>query len=288
MTSYWKIGAISGLIAGIIAGIVTVVSLIVVGSFELPHYDYYPISLHYPALVTNEIILSVIWGVILGLLYVCTYDLIPGEKIAKGIVFGMIYYLIYNIRIGTLGLFYGNFGAAISDFTVGFFTYIVFGVVLGILGKELLERRLASSERRKTERHDLKTGIYPGAFAGIAMGISVFVIMATIFNPELYQRYAADFGFLIGQLGTHVFFNMIFVIVFGILYVMFYDKIPGKGVLKGIVFSLVIFLITSFRLGIYYLAYGLITNFYLWSIAGFIYFPIFGLVLGLLYRKPSE
>jgi hypothetical protein len=200
----------------------------------------------------------------------------------------MIYYLIYSIRIGALGLFYGNLGAAISDFVVGFFTYIVFGVVLGILGNELLERRLASSERGKTERYDLKTGIYPGAFAGIAMGISVFVIMATIFNPELYQRYATDFGFLIGQLGTHVFFNMIFVIIFGILYVMFYEKIPGKGVLKGIVFSLVIFLITSFRLGIYYLAYGLNTNFYMWSIAGFIYFPIFGIVLGYLYRKPGD
>jgi hypothetical protein len=288
LSSSWKIGAVSGLVSGFIAGITTVMSLIIVSFFGLPHYISGITDSPILNLAINEIILAVVWGVLLGLIYSCTYEYIPGEKVSKGIFFGMICYFIYNIRTGMLLFFYGDLASLISAIIVGFFTWITFGLVLAILDNKLHKRNMSDKEKQKIRQHDLKNGIYPGAFAGIAMAISVFIVMATIFDPQLYQKYATDIGFLTSQLGSHMLFNIIFGIVFGVLFVMFYEKVPGNGVLKGIIFSLIIFLNTSLRVGITYFAYGLITLFYLWAIWGFLYFPIYGLVLGYLYRKPSE
>ena len=67
-----------------------------------------------------------------------------------------------------------------------------------------------------------------------------------------------------------------------------YEKIPNQGMLKGIIFGLTIYLITSFRVGIEFLACGYdIAYSSLWITGTFILFFTFGIVLGYLY-KPTK
>jgi hypothetical protein len=68
------------------------------------------------------------------------------------------------------------------------------------------------------------------------------------------------------------------------LFVVFYEKIPGKGVLKGLIFSMIMFFISSFRSGIFVLAYGdLMLG--LWQFGGGFTFFVFGILLGYLYKR---
>jgi Na+/proline symporter len=116
----------------------------------------------------------------------------------------------------------------------------------------------------------------------------VFFGVAAIFNPEIYPKYAKDIGILVGQLGTHLFFNMVWGIVFGILFVMFYDKIQREGILKGLIFGMVIYFLSTFRGAILLLSYASPEWFLTYGMGGLIGFLIFGIVLGLLYCKPSD
>lgn len=44
--------------------------------------------------------------------------------------------------------------------------------------------------------------------------------------------------------------------IFGVIYPLFYDKIPGKGILKGLVYSLIIFVITHEMVALFYVLVG--------------------------------
>ena len=83
----------------------------------------------------------------------------------------------------------------------------------------------------------------------------------------------------------HIGFNTFFGVLFGALFAMFYDRIPSKDIKKGLVFSMIIFLITTFQAAIY----GIVYTGYPIAIAlfyqGFLAFIAYGLVLGYLYKK---
>jgi hypothetical protein len=135
------------------------------------------------------------------------------------------------------------------------------------------------------------SGIFPGAIAGCIYGImasSGNVLMGILGIWAWIPNYLADIEFLVYQLGTHVFFNLIWGAIFGMLFAFFYERIPGRNISKSLIFSMVIFSITSFRAGIYYLAYGSFQASFGWIFFGFFAFIPFGLVLGLLYRKPTK
>jgi hypothetical protein len=77
--------------------------------------------------------------------------------------------------------------------------------------------------------------------------------------------------------------------VFGIIFAMIYDSIPSKGIAKGVVFSLIFyFLISTIRPNSFSAAYGEIwwVKVGIWT--GFFASVTYGLVLGLLYRKPTK
>jgi hypothetical protein len=160
--------------------------------------------------------------------------------------------------------------------------------ILGISYDFLSKRYHIRKEEPAIVKHDLKSGFYPGAVAGFLSGVGSFFYAALIINPLLWPKYMEDIGFLLGQLGTLVLFDMIWGIVFGILYVMFYENIPSKGVLKGLVFGVILYVILTFINALYFYAYS---NYGmgLWSLlAGPFVFIVFGLVMGLIYRKPPK
>ena len=91
-----------------------------------------------------------------------------------------------------------------------------------------------------------------------------------------------------GAMGFSRFVQYGWGVIFGMLFVIFYERIPGKRILKGVVFSLTVYFITTFRGAVYTLVYGLPVVFYYLAVGGFLMFPTFGLVLGALYKKSSS
>lgn len=286
-----KIGAVAGLMAGVIAGIVAIIIALITFKIGLPYWELLPPPVTpLTKITTVEIVINVIWGVFLGTVYSKIYYLIPGKKISKSLLFGLICYLINDIRATSLVLFYGYILSAISGI-LSIFSWIAYALVLGFIYEFLQGRYLKAKEKLKIKKHSIRSGIHPGAIAGLLGGIVAGIIAAVIGAIGFWPPSVPDpvIGFFLSQLGTHVFFNMIWGVVFGMLFVMFYDGIPGKDIKKGIVFSLVIFFITTFRGNIHQLTYSstpaALFRSYSWIIIGFFMFLTVGLVLGLLYKK---
>jgi hypothetical protein len=278
----WKIGAISGLIAVIIIRLLTV-SVVVFSPLNFLYF-WIPSEMIIRK-IPVETSIGIIWGIVSGIIYSKIYDLIPGRSILKAIIFGLGIYLILNVRGATFSIFYSRIQEAILGLVQIWF-WTVFGLVLGISYEFLLRRYSVKKKKLKIIRPDLRNGIHPGAIAGFFGGIGVFILNIIIFNRELFP-YMTDISFLISQMGTHAFFNMIWGIVFGIFFVMFYEKIPGKGISKGMVYCIIIFFLTPFLLGLGEIAYGEPMRGYWYCIGGFTNFFIFGIIIGALY-KPTK
>ena len=169
------------------------------------------------------------------------------------------------------------------------FQVIIFGIILGITFELFRKRYSITEDKSKSIKQNITGAIHPGAIAGLVGGTVVFLQNITVFNKLLYKpEVFTDIGFMLGQWGSHVLFNMVWGVVFGIFFVMFYEKIPVKGILKAVVFSLSIYFITTFRSAVFYLVYGYPVFSYYVGVAAFFMFLTFGIVLGYLYRKPSE
>lgn len=276
----WKIGAVAGLIAGIVAGIVAIITGINLTNMGYFYWDFPQPNIM--RIVIVEIATNIIFGVILGVLYSKLNETIPGKGVSKGLSYGLILSLLYCIRWSTLSVMYGSIIIAIT-WSVYIIPLISYGFVLGIL-YEFLYGRYHIPKAKKIIKHDVNGGIYPGAIAGLIGSILVEIGNILFFNRHLWSIYLSEIGVLIGQLGTHAFFNMMWGIVFGMLFVIFYEKIPGKGILKGLIFGMIMFFISSFRSGIFILAYGDLM-FGSWQFLGGFMFSVFGILLGYFYKK---
>jgi hypothetical protein len=291
MTSSWKIGAASGLIAGIVGGIMAVINAISIINSGLSFFgtESLPI-MPFTKITIIEITMYIIWGIILGIIYSKVYNLIPGKEISKGLIFCLIYWLVYPVRWICYNLMYGYYVWALG-WVHHIIIFIPLGLALGISYEFLRKKYIVKKEEPAVLKYDLKNGIYPGAIAGLIQGICVFLSLLLFLNRALYPMIMADINVLLSQLGTHAFFNMIWGVVFGILFVRFFDRVPGKGISKGLIFGMITFFFTTFQTGIrglVYLFYGSPD----WGIAvilaGFVGFLPFGIVLGLLYRNPRD
>jgi len=280
----WKIGAIAGLIAGITAGIITFIFLNIGNIIGLPipwAFTFPPIT----DIATIHIILGMIWGIILGIIYSKVHDLIPGKSISKGLIFGMVIFLIFNIRQASASVAYGFTLHAVSHIFIGFPMWVSFGLVLGVIYESLLNRHHPTQKKLKIIGYDLKGGIHPGAIAGAIGGIVYFICMIPI-DRWVYGTIGLELSFLVAQMGSHILYNMIWGAVFGAIFAKVYNTVPGKGSMKGLYYALVVFFITSFHISTYNVAYAI----YAMAIAsGFGVFRAIteGLVLGYLY-KPSK
>lgn len=122
------VGAIAGIVAGIVGSIFGFIGEMI-GLFPGPSN---------PVVATiTFIILSIIFGAIFGMLYEKLYNSCPGEGIMKGINAGLIIWLVKDIAAGAfVGFVDGNIGIATSLIFVGFFMWIAYGALLGILYKK--------------------------------------------------------------------------------------------------------------------------------------------------------
>jgi len=132
-----KRGSFYGSIAGVVGGIAATISWIIGISSKL----WEPISgtLSVTSLTTrliNEIVITVAFGAIFGVIYSMYYNSTPGKGIIKGLSLGLIIYLISGVRFGVINLAYNWIDMTMIMFWIGFFTWIVYGLVLGYLYKK--------------------------------------------------------------------------------------------------------------------------------------------------------
>jgi hypothetical protein len=126
------VGSIAGLFSGISGFVFTIIHTDFMGlSYPYSTVDIIPIS----NIATNEILLGVIWGTIFGIFYSILYDSIPGQGLSKGLTYGMIAFLISRIRPVFYAMSGGDIPIAIAITFVGFFMFLIYGLVLGYLYK---------------------------------------------------------------------------------------------------------------------------------------------------------
>jgi len=129
---------ISGLIAGVASAIVLIIFQIS-GLFEL--FSTTPIlgveNVNVQTIAQIEITLGIIWGIIWSVLYAFIYDYIPAIGFKKGLVYGLIIWIISGFRLAVIIIPYGGYlwttPFAISTF---FSIAIVYGLLIGYLYKK--------------------------------------------------------------------------------------------------------------------------------------------------------
>ncbi|WP_455277424.1 hypothetical protein [[Eubacterium] cellulosolvens] len=291
----WKIGAIAGLIAGIVASIVATF-FNKIGAFLGLWEDIWRPIISEGIIAT--ILVTIIFGTIFGILYSKFHSVMSGKDALKGLYFGLILLTIIDIRNSTFLIPYGYSLFAAGLIFSGIFKWIVYGLILGFLYDFLYTRYYPIREKLKTISYSVGSGIFPGAIAGIADGIAASI--ALIVSPLIGLQIAGapielTLDFWISQAGAHGTINLIWGIVFGVIFARVYNLIPGKGFMKGLYYGFIIFVITRTN-DAYALGFGLSSSSLfairtgLWSMfVGFFSTGIaLGLVLGLLYRKPVK
>ena len=288
----WKIGAVSGLIGGIIQGVVTIFIAIILFNFGLPYWHVTLQDTPIFEFASINIIIAIIWGIILGAIYSKTYGVIPSRGVWKGLIYGLFIFLIYAVRFSHLLVAYGQYIQSISGIIGDFIPMIIYGLFLGYMYEFLCNRYNISKEKPKIIQYEMMSGFYPGAVAGLIAGIVTFFSYYTYsysLREILHPDIMLDLGFILGQLGSQAMVHMIWGIIFGMIFPKVYNLIPAKGMVKGLIYGFVIaFLINELHaatwalcLGRFMYAHGIIFT-------GGTQAIIFGLVLGLLYRKPTK
>jgi len=295
LTDPWKIGAASGLIAGIIAGIVAFIFIIIsviIGLDPTPGYPLFPLF-SITEIATIEIILSTIWGVIFGVIYSKIYYTIPGKSYLKALFFSVILWLIVSVRPSVIMASYG----LIIPWTLvwsfmGFFKLLSYGLVLGSIYEFLSSRYYVSEERPKIVQYDWKGGIFPGVIAGIFGGIGgtlswiiAYNLRAVINILDLVLEVNLGVPFFISHLGYMIGTTALWGVLFGAIYAKVYNLVPGRGMIKGIYYALVLWLISNIHSVSFFMVYGNITQAKALTWVGFLIFIFFGIVIGALYKK---
>ena len=293
----WKIGAVAGLIAGFVWGLLTGIFSNIAVSMGL----YEPWWRH---IYSNNLIVLIpffcFWGIIFGLIYSKVYSIIPKKGIWKGLIYCLFIYFITIFRIYFFVIPYGNILNAAGDYFAWLPSCIAFGLLLGFL-YEFLSNRYYPKKELKIMTYDIGSGIFPGAVAGIIGGIaaSFFAIIGHITGywgiPSKKGEIISTIDFWLSQAGTHILMHLIWGTIFGILFAKVYNLIPGKGIKKGLYYGLILITITSIFTNVYF--FFLEINHNEWELAlsdalnhiiMIAFAIVFGLSLGLLYRKPTK
>lgn len=130
-----KSGLVAGAVAGVVSGIISVVVGFIGSESVLGLYSTVPGSIE--SIIISMIVLTIIFGAIFGVLYSKFYDAVPLEGALKGLSFGLIIWLVKDIASAAyIGIVDRIIEVAIGLVFIGFFMWIVYGLVLGTLYKK--------------------------------------------------------------------------------------------------------------------------------------------------------
>jgi hypothetical protein len=147
-----QVGAIAGLLGGAIAllsrvlgGIIGVFPFLYI-NLEGGQIIFEDFSLQLLSGISSQIFINMIWGIILGVIYVKVYNLVPGEGVRKGFLFGMMFFLVASSRASIYLFLWGDFDGGWMYIFVGFFNALFYGLFLGLLYRKPAE---ASSVKKE-------------------------------------------------------------------------------------------------------------------------------------------
>jgi hypothetical protein len=132
----------------------------------------------------------------------------------------------------------------------------------------------------------MKKGFVIGAIAGTIGGIAAFVFTIIGFSVGFYQTGIRSSTLDIATI--YIILNIIWGSIFGAIYSWFYDYIPRKGMVKGIIFGLIIWLLAGVRPQNFAISLFSYSGAAAYVSTQFLTQVVYGLVLGLLYRKPPK
>jgi len=129
------------------------------------------------------------------------------------------------------------------------------------------------------------TGAIAGFFAGIMFLIFGNILIRIGFiTPPISADIWYGLYTLVFLAGISL--GVIWGIIFGVVYSILYDSIPGKGVMKGLYFGILIWIIKDIAAGSYIGLMGSGPNLALSLIlVGFFMWIVYGPVLAYLYKK---
>jgi hypothetical protein len=80
--------------------------------------------------------LSVIWGTFFGAIYGRFFDNIPGKGVMKGLIYGLLVWIGKDVAAGSyVALIFMEISISINLILIGFFMWIIYGLILGYLYK---------------------------------------------------------------------------------------------------------------------------------------------------------
>jgi len=293
MNNSLKIGIVAGLIAGIVAGLISVFIIFPLINQVGSHWFGFPLSeFPFMKVALTDIMNDIVWGIIFGIIYFKTYRVIPGKGISKGLVYGLFIILVLGIRFITHDLIYWNPQHIISYIIYYPISCIPFGLVLGFLYEYLHNRYSVPKKEPKIIEYSMMSGFYPGAIAGFMGGIASFIAQTTItvgVEKIYWSNVVMDISFLISKLGGQIMWHMMWGAILGLIFPKVYNLVPGKGIIKGLIYSLIVqFLIFELLAVTYTMFLGYFIMAHTIFFSGISQSIIYGLVLGLLYRKPTK
>ena len=120
-----------GVVAGAVAGLVGGISGVIFGAIgnKLGLYGTPPITV--VEFTIYWVIITLVLGAIFGMIYAKVYDSIPGKGIVKGVAAGIAIWLIKDIATGVYLGFERARVSVTAIIWVGFFIWIVYGLVIG-------------------------------------------------------------------------------------------------------------------------------------------------------------
>jgi len=128
-------GAHAGTIAGILGGLAAYLMQILdnILHISVPQgFDWMEITIILSQLLTH-VGIHTIYGAAFGVIFAIVYSLVPKKNISKGIVYGLIAYLITDFHAATYLIFNGEIPGGIATAYIGFVAFLVYGIVLGYL-----------------------------------------------------------------------------------------------------------------------------------------------------------
>jgi len=290
MKTGYAAGAVAGFIVGIPALIFGVPIIQMIG-FGLSLSEVLEIL---PFTATMHIVFNTFWGLVWGVLFAKFYDVIPGaSSVKKGLMWGLVYAVV-EWWCGSLWLVNGFF--AIERVSIHFFANVllwaVYGPVVilfyGLPFGYLYEGTKQPVKLEDKRKHKPIAGMVAGLVGGIVAAVLTFnqLIMGIPFlwywpdfNPPALINVATEFVIM--------FF---WGIIFNVIFVLLYARIPGKDVMKGLYYGLLLYLITWIYWIISVLLYagttaqGLQAVGYSTMVLCLAYIS-YGIVLGYFYKK---
>lgn len=129
-----------------------------------------------------------------------------------------------------------------------------------------------------------KKGLVAGIIAGILIIIFQFLLMMIPGYSEWYMITFPQMMSIAGMI-TGPTSSLILGIIIGLIYAMINNAIPGKGVIKGISYGIMVWLLSGLMWPIMMMSFAPIYMWVIELISGLIIYSIVGVVISFVYEK---